>query len=72
MSHIGQRIRSTRLRNGQTQEGLARDADVSNGTIIRIEMGRNNPNLDTLAKIAAALDVPISELVDDDDEQATG
>jgi transcriptional regulator with XRE-family HTH domain len=66
MSQIGQRIRTIRKQNGQTQEGLARDAGVSNGTIIRIEMGRNRPNLETLAKIANALDVKASDLLDDD------
>ena len=53
-----------RQANGQTQEGLARDANVSNGTIIRIEMGHNQPNLETLAKIAAALDVTVGELLE--------
>jgi transcriptional regulator with XRE-family HTH domain len=63
MSQIGQRIRTLRQESGQTQEGLAREAGVSNGTIVRIEMGRNRPNLDTLAKIAAALDVAVSDLL---------
>lgn len=64
MSQIGERIRTRRQENGQTQEGLARDAGVSNGTIIRIETGRNSPTLDTLKKIADALDVPMGELLD--------
>ena len=66
MSQIGDRIRTLRQASGQTQEGLARDARVSNGTIIRIETGRNQPNLETLVRIAAALDVAVSELLDED------
>ena len=66
MSQIGQRIRTVRQRNGQTQEALARAADVSNGTIIRIETGRNDPSLDTLTKIAAGLGTTVGDLLDHD------
>lgn len=39
-------------------------ADVANNTIIKIEAGRNqNPTLDTLKKIAKALDVSVDELI---------
>ena len=45
-------------------ENLARLADVVNNTIIKIEAGKNqNPTLDTLKKIAKALDVNIDDLV---------
>jgi len=48
---------------GLSQEKLARMADVANNTIIKIEAGKNqNPTLDTLKKIAKALDVSIDEL----------
>ncbi|HEY2303254.1 MAG TPA: helix-turn-helix transcriptional regulator [Acidimicrobiales bacterium] len=67
MVQIGDRVRTIRQENGQTQEALARAADVSNGTIIRVELGRNIPRLDTLRKIAAGLDVPIGDLLEDDD-----
>ena len=49
---------------GLSQEKLARLADVANNTIIKIEGGKNqNPTLDTLKKIAKALDVNIEELI---------
>jgi len=48
---------------GLSQEKLARLADVANNTIIKIEAGKNqNPTLDTLKKIAKALEVSIDEL----------
>jgi len=48
---------------GLSQEKLARMADVANNTIIKIEAGKNqNPTLDTLKKIAKALDVGIDDL----------
>ncbi|MFA7151181.1 MAG: helix-turn-helix transcriptional regulator [Candidatus Paceibacterota bacterium] len=48
---------------GLSQEKLARMADVVNNTIIKIEAGKNqNPTLDTLKKIAKALEVTIDDL----------
>ena len=39
-------------------------ADVANNTIIKIESGKNdNPTLDTLKKIAKALDISVDELI---------
>lgn len=49
---------------GLSQEKLARLADVANNTIIKIEAGKNqNPTLDTLKKIAKALEVSVDELI---------
>ena len=49
---------------GLSQEKLARMADVANNTIIKIEAGKNqNPTLDTLKKIAKALEVSVDELI---------
>ena len=48
---------------GLSQEKLARLADVANNTIIKIESGKNdNPTLDTLKKIAKALEIGLDEL----------
>jgi transcriptional regulator with XRE-family HTH domain len=48
---------------GLSQEKLARLTDVANNTIIKIKAGKNrNPTLDTLKKIAKALEVSIDEL----------
>lgn len=47
------------------QEKLARIADVSNNTITNIEAGKQlNPTIETLKKIAKALEVDIQDLVD--------
>lgn len=43
---------------------LARLADVSNNTIINIEAGKQqNPTIDTIKKIAKALNVSIEDLI---------
>ena len=64
MSNITKNLRKLRETKGLTQEKLARLADVSNNTIIKIEAGKNqNPTLDTLKKVAKALEVSVDELI---------
>jgi transcriptional regulator with XRE-family HTH domain len=56
----------TRLRKakGLSQEKLARLADVANNTLIKMESGENqNPTLDTLKKVAKALNISVDELI---------
>jgi len=39
-------------------------ADVANNTIIKIEQGENqNPTLDTLKKLAKALEISVDDLI---------
>lgn len=58
------KIKRIREKLGLSQEKLARLADVSNNTIINIEAGKQqNPTVDTLKKIAEALNVPIEDLI---------
>lgn len=63
-NNIAKTVKRLRERMGLSQEKLARLADVSNNTIINIEVGKqNNPTIDTLSKIAKALDVRVDELI---------
>lgn len=64
MSNIANNLRKLRESKKVSQEKLARLADVSNNTIIKIEAGKNqNPTLDTLKKIAQILEVSVDELI---------
>ncbi|KKR46492.1 MAG: Transcriptional regulator, Cro/CI family [Parcubacteria group bacterium GW2011_GWA2_40_143] len=64
MSNITKNLRKLRKSKGLSQEKLARLADVANNTIIKIEAGKNqNPTLDTLKKIAKALEISVDELI---------
>ena len=53
-----------RKEKGLTQEALATKAGVNRVLIARFEKGRSNPKLDTLKKLAIALNVPIDSIVD--------
>lgn len=58
------KIKRLQKKMGLSQEKLARIADVSNNTIINIEVGKQqNPTVDTIKKIAKALNVPIEDLI---------
>ena len=47
-----------------SQDRLSKMADVTYNTLIKIESGANtNPTIDTLAKIAKALNVSVDELL---------
>jgi len=53
-----------REQKGLSQDRLAKLADIANNTIIKIEQGENqNPTLDTLNKLAKALEISIDDLI---------
>ena len=63
-NNLAKTVKRLREKIGISQEKLARLADVSNNTIINIEAGKqNNPTIETLRKIAKALNVPIEYLI---------
>ena len=58
------RLRQIREQKGITQEALAKAAGVSRAYLSRLEMGRHDPPLSRLRKLAKALRVKVSALVD--------
>lgn len=59
------KIKKLREKRGWTQQQLADESGLSLVTIGRIEAGmRKNPDLDTRKKLAKALGVEITELLD--------
>ena len=61
---LGQRLRHLRQSRPEklTQEDLAERADISVSFLSMIERGERAPHIETLIRLAAALDVSISEL----------
>jgi transcriptional regulator with XRE-family HTH domain len=63
-STIAEKVRKARKKAGLSQDKLAREADVAYNTIVKIESGENpNPTIETLKKVAKALDVSVEELI---------
>ena len=61
---LAENIKKCRIRLGLTQEALARKADISYNTIIKLESkGITDPRMETLKKLADALKVSLDKLV---------
>ena len=61
---LSNNLKKLREKKGLSQDRLAKLADVANNTIIKIEQGENiNPTLETLKKVAKALEVSVDELI---------
>lgn len=59
---IGQRIRNYRTQKGLSQEKLAELAGCHPTYIGQLERGEKNATLESVEKIAAAMDISLSEL----------
>jgi transcriptional regulator with XRE-family HTH domain len=66
-SQCGKRIRILRNRQGLTLEEVGKKASLVRGSLSRIENGKMNTRLETLARIATALGVPLASFFQDDD-----
>lgn len=60
----GEKIKAARKHSGLTQKELGEKLGISQSAIGQFENESSNPSLKTIRKIATALDVPLSELVD--------
>ena len=61
---IALKIKFERLKKGFSQEELALQAGLSRTSIWKIETGKVSPTVETLAKIADALEVDFTTLTD--------
>ena len=61
---ISSNFKKLRAQKGYSLEKVARLADLSLNTVVRLESGINkNPTIDTLTKIARALEVSVDDLI---------
>ncbi len=63
-STLGARLREKRREKGLTQEQFSDASGVSKEMIAKVEQGRRQPRLPVLLQFAKALDISLSELVD--------
>ena len=59
----GTKIKEIRKRKGLTQKQLGDLCGIADANIRKYENGKQNPKMETLQKIADALEVPASELI---------
>ena len=58
------KAQALRDRRGMAQEALAKKAGISRGYLARVETGRHEPTLTMLRKLAKALGVPVTALLE--------
>lgn len=64
MSNIDQNLKRIRKQKGYSLEKVSKLSDLSLNTVVKIENGTNqNPTIETLTKIAKALEVGVDELI---------
>lgn len=66
---LGKAIRELREKRGATQEVIAHDAGITTATLGVIERGLSNPTWATVTRIAEALDVSISAIAKESENQ---
>jgi len=63
-NNISSNLKKIRSKKGYSLEKIARLADLSLNTIVKVENGVNqNPTIETLTKIAKALEVGVDDLI---------
>ena len=65
MCDIGANIRRARVRRKLTQDDLAQTVHTTRQTISNYETGRSHPDVETLQRLADALGVELTELLDE-------
>jgi transcriptional regulator with XRE-family HTH domain len=65
LTEVGQRIRARRVAEGLTLDQFARLSGISGPALSLIETGKRDARLTTLARIAAALRLPLEALLVD-------
>lgn len=64
LKKLGLKIKQLRTEKDISQFDLGVEINVEKSNISRMESGRVNPRIYTLYKVAQALDIPLSELVE--------
>src|ERR1700685_1079811 len=63
---IGETIRNNRLQRSMSQGDIEKRTGLLRCYLSRVENGHTVPSLDTLAKIASALDIPLAPFFSED------
>lgn len=69
--NIGETIRSYRLQKGMSQGDIEKRTGLLRCYLSRVENGHTIPSLDTLAKIAGAMDIPLAQFFADHASETT-
>ena len=63
LQKFGENLKKVRETKGLTQEAVAYNSGLSRSYYTEVELGRRNPSLINLTKLAEALQITVSELL---------
>jgi transcriptional regulator with XRE-family HTH domain len=69
--NVGMRLRALRNEQGLSLRALAEQCGLSINAISQIERGENSPTVSSLHRLATALDVPITDIFQEEARQTT-
>jgi transcriptional regulator with XRE-family HTH domain len=64
VGNLGKNLRAARKKLGLTQEQVAARSGVQAGEVSRVERGLRDPQVSTVEKLAAAVELPPGRLFD--------
>jgi XRE family transcriptional regulator, aerobic/anaerobic benzoate catabolism transcriptional regulator len=67
LKQLGERVRDARARHGMARRMLAHDSGISERYLAELESGRGNFSIVLMRRLAKAIDVPVAELVSDEE-----
>ena len=67
--NIGETIRNFRLQKGMSQGDIEKRTGLLRCYLSRVENGHTIPSLDTLAKIASAMELPLAQFFSDSHQE---
>jgi len=70
LTRLGERVRTIRSRRAMSRKALAKHSDVSERYLAQLEGGTGNCSVVLLRRVARALSVPVTELIDDRPERS--
>lgn len=68
VGNLGQNARAARKKRNLSQEAVAERAGLQAGEVSRIEANKRDPQVSTLIRLAAALEVPPGWLLEEGDD----
>ncbi len=71
LRQLAERIRMLRVARGWTQEQFAERAAMQRSYLADLELGRRNPSVRTLVKVANAFGITVAELLEGGQKERT-
>ena len=70
LRQVGERVRTLRNQRGMTRKALVQHARISERYLAQLELGKGNCSIVLLRRVARAIGVPVTQIVQEGSEPA--